>query len=139
MIMSKENQAAVAATRARSTAASSTAPGHALRLPGVALLPPLPRPWWHRLRLRLRPVHLRGLRARVGHAAGAAARVADRARARLDAGSPGGLVFKGGAVTGTGCIYLGRSWNGCATVRLLRDVHGQRRRAAGVAGLECRQ
>jgi len=115
---------------------------HALRLPGAALLPlpPLPRPRRRRLRLRLRaPVHVRGLRARVGHAAGAAARVADRARARLDAGSPGGLVFKGGAVTGTGCIYLGRSWNGCATVRLLRDVHGQRRRAAGVAGLECRQ
>ena len=111
---------------------------HALRLPGAALLPlpPLPRPWWHRLRLRLRPVHLRGLRARVGHAAGAAARVADRARARLDAGSPGGLVFKGGAVTGTGCIYLGRSWNGCATV----VFYGTRMDSVvvpqGVAGLE---
>ncbi|PAN14311.2 hypothetical protein PAHAL_2G471100 [Panicum hallii] len=38
------------------------------------------------------------------------------AHARLDAGSPGGLVFKGGAVTGTGRIYLGRAWNGYATV-----------------------
>ncbi|KAF8668959.1 hypothetical protein HU200_052170 [Digitaria exilis] len=38
------------------------------------------------------------------------------AHARLHAGSPGGMVFKGGAVTGTGRIYLGRAWNGFATV-----------------------
>ncbi|CAL5085138.1 unnamed protein product [Urochloa decumbens] len=30
--------------------------------------------------------------------------------------SPGGLVFKGGAVVGMGRIYLGRAWNGFATV-----------------------
>ncbi|CAL5084409.1 unnamed protein product [Urochloa decumbens] len=38
------------------------------------------------------------------------------AHARLGPGSPGGLVFKGGAVVGTGRIYLGRAWNGFATV-----------------------
>ncbi|CAL5061291.1 unnamed protein product [Urochloa decumbens] len=37
------------------------------------------------------------------------------AHARLGPGSPGGLVFKGGAVVGTGRIYLGRAWNGFAT------------------------
>ncbi|XP_034581081.2 probable pectinesterase 66 [Setaria viridis] len=48
-------------------------------------------------------IYIRGLCAHVQHA-------------RLDAGSPGGLVFKGRAVTGTGRIYLGRAWNGYATV-----------------------
>ena len=58
------------------------------------------------------------------------------AHARLDAGSPGGLVFKGGAVTGTGHIYLGRAWNGYATV----VFYGTRMDSVvvpqGVAGLE---
>ncbi|XP_062186770.1 probable pectinesterase 66 [Phragmites australis] len=42
------------------------------------------------------------------------------AHARVDAGSPGGLVFKYGAVLGTGRIYLGRAWNRFATVVFYR-------------------
>ncbi|KAM0836176.1 hypothetical protein ACQ4PT_062479 [Festuca glaucescens] len=38
------------------------------------------------------------------------------AHARLHAGSPGGLVFKGGEVRGSGRLYLGRAWNQYATV-----------------------
>uniref|UniRef100_M8B1H1 Pectinesterase n=1 Tax=Aegilops tauschii TaxID=37682 RepID=M8B1H1_AEGTA len=34
----------------------------------------------------------------------------------LGAGSPGGLVFKGGEIGGTGRQYLGRAWNKYATV-----------------------
>ncbi|CAN6169053.1 unnamed protein product [Urochloa humidicola] len=36
--------------------------------------------------------------------------------ARRGPGSPGGLVFKGGAVIGTGRVYLGRAWNAFTTV-----------------------
>ncbi|KAK1601172.1 hypothetical protein QYE76_016884 [Lolium multiflorum] len=38
------------------------------------------------------------------------------AHARLHAGSPGGLVFKGGEVRGSGRLCLGRAWNQYATV-----------------------
>ncbi|KAJ1292201.1 hypothetical protein BS78_02G373500 [Paspalum vaginatum] len=42
------------------------------------------------------------------------------AHARRGAGSPGGLVFRGGAVRGTGHVYLGRAWNALATVVFYR-------------------
>ncbi|XP_044969463.1 probable pectinesterase 66 [Hordeum vulgare subsp. vulgare] len=38
------------------------------------------------------------------------------AHARLHAGDPGGFVFKGGEVRGTGRLHLGRAWNKYATV-----------------------
>ncbi|CAN6185400.1 unnamed protein product [Urochloa humidicola] len=38
------------------------------------------------------------------------------AHARRGPGNPSGLVFKGGAVIGTGRVYLGRAWNAFATV-----------------------
>ena len=38
------------------------------------------------------------------------------AHGRVSAGSPGGLVFKGGEVRGSGRLYLGRAWNQYATV-----------------------
>jgi pectinesterase len=44
------------------------------------------------------------------------------AHARVAAGSPGGLVFKGGAVqaAGAGQTYLGRAWNAFAAVVFYR-------------------
>ncbi|KAF0907326.1 hypothetical protein E2562_015826 [Oryza meyeriana var. granulata] len=42
------------------------------------------------------------------------------AHARLTAGSPGGLVFKGGSLRGSGRQYLGRAWNQFATVVFYR-------------------
>uniref|UniRef100_A0A8R7PB65 pectinesterase n=2 Tax=Triticum urartu TaxID=4572 RepID=A0A8R7PB65_TRIUA len=38
------------------------------------------------------------------------------AHGRVDASAPGGFVFKGGEVRGTGRQYLGRAWNVYATV-----------------------
>ncbi|KAG8099219.1 hypothetical protein GUJ93_ZPchr0013g33947 [Zizania palustris] len=38
------------------------------------------------------------------------------AHRRLTADSPGGLVFKGGSLQGTGRVFLGRAWNEFATV-----------------------
>lgn len=38
------------------------------------------------------------------------------AHGRIGASSPGGLVFKGGEIGGTGRQYLGRAWNEYATV-----------------------
>jgi pectinesterase len=38
------------------------------------------------------------------------------AHAKENAGSPGGLVFKGGEIQGSGRLYLGRAWNQYATV-----------------------
>ncbi|KAF0907328.1 hypothetical protein E2562_015828 [Oryza meyeriana var. granulata] len=47
------------------------------------------------------------------------------AHARTGAGVPGGLVFKGGSVNGTGRQYLGRAWNRFATVVFYRtDMAG---------------
>ncbi|CAM0907108.1 unnamed protein product [Alopecurus aequalis] len=42
------------------------------------------------------------------------------AHARVHASSPGGLVFKGGEVRGSGRLYLGRAWNQYATVVFYR-------------------
>uniref|UniRef100_A0ACD5YYL8 Uncharacterized protein n=1 Tax=Avena sativa TaxID=4498 RepID=A0ACD5YYL8_AVESA len=42
------------------------------------------------------------------------------AHGRVDAGSPGGMVFKGGEVRGSGRVYLGRAWNEYATVLFYR-------------------
>uniref|UniRef100_A0ACD5UKI2 Uncharacterized protein n=1 Tax=Avena sativa TaxID=4498 RepID=A0ACD5UKI2_AVESA len=42
------------------------------------------------------------------------------AHGRADAGSPGGMVFKGGEVRGSGRVYLGRAWNEYATVVFYR-------------------
>lgn len=42
------------------------------------------------------------------------------AHARAHAGSPGGLVFKGGSLHGEGPQYLGRAWNQYATVVFYR-------------------
>ncbi|XP_006658052.3 probable pectinesterase 66 [Oryza brachyantha] len=42
------------------------------------------------------------------------------AHARLAAGSPGGFVFKGGSLRGSGRQYLGRAWNPFATVVFYR-------------------
>ncbi|KAL5196856.1 hypothetical protein ABZP36_000368 [Zizania latifolia] len=38
------------------------------------------------------------------------------AHRRITADSPGGLVFKGGSLQGTGRVFLGRAWNEFATV-----------------------
>ncbi|KAL6841861.1 hypothetical protein ACP4OV_028373 [Aristida adscensionis] len=46
------------------------------------------------------------------------------AHARRRAGSPGGLVFRGGEVRGTGRVYLGRAWNRYATVVFYRTRMG---------------